>query len=246
MTADRYFSRQSLTEKLFQEYKMTYIGTMQNKLREIPPVFLESQVFFFRKLFFKVCFWRHWLTNNNGRLSSYKNKKCYHNFNLAPWHGNLWFWRNRVSYMTTTERRAESTWSTKRFTTRWAIVHFQNLLDITVINVSTIFSIFHPNWHASAKHQHRLHTIPQLAKELVVEHTVRRFVNLVDLHRNVVYLMTQFTDNLPPIGEQASSTTNCYIKWSPTLCWMQKKQKICLKVKSSKRIVRKVSLSSLR
>ena len=43
-------------------------------------------------------------------------------------------------------------------------------------------------------------------REQVMEHTVRRLVNPVGLHRNVVYLMTQFTDNLPLIGKQASST----------------------------------------
>ena len=185
VTADRYFSSLSLTEKLLQEYKMTYIGTMQNKRREIPPILQESQEISSSKFVFGG-------TDLRTTMVAYQATKAKSVIMISTLHHDIEIDNSDDATKPSIIKDYNRTKSgidvvdkmAKRFTTRcstrrWTMVHFQNLLDISAINVSTIFNIFHPDWHPSAKHQRRRHTILQLAKELVMEHTVRIQLRLV-------------------------------------------------------------------
>ena len=214
VTGDRFFSSFRITEKLLHDYKMTYIGTMQQNRREIPPILHKHRENFTSKFVFGGNDLR--TTMVAYQATRQKNvimiSTLHHDAEIDDQNDELkpsiiCDYNRTKSGIDVVDKMAKR-FTTRCSTRRWTMVHLQNLLDVTAINVSTIFNIFHPNWHPSNKKRRRRYTLIQLARELVMEHTIRRLRSPVGLHKNVIDLMIQFTGNYPQRGGQTEDATN--------------------------------------
>ena len=89
-------------------------------------------------------------------------------------------------------------YSTRTKVQRWPVVHLQNMLDVTAINVFTIFNLSHPRWSTVADCKRRRHFIQHLATELAKEQMMLRLQDSIGLLSETVVLMSKATGQRSP------------------------------------------------
>lgn len=100
-------------------------------------------------------------------------------------------------------------YSTRFKVQRWPVVHFQNLLDITAINVITIFNFTHPEWSSKEIKYRRREGLIILAKQMAKPYMLQR-LNNPGIHIDLVKELRHYTGQqapVPPLQQNNNAAT---------------------------------------
>ena len=169
ITGDRYFTSLSCALTLLQEYRLTYFGTIMPNKRDIPPIIhqrkpvLESQfVFGGSGKQVTMVGYQAKPTKNVLMLSTMHHCKTVSDQEHKKPEIILDYNKTKCGIDVVDEMCKR--YSTRSKVLRWPVVHFQNLLDVTAINSSTILSFVNPNWTDDLNRSGRRYQLLHLAK----------------------------------------------------------------------------------
>lgn len=227
ITADRFFSSFDLGQTLLEK-QLTYIGTLMTNKREIPPVLKKPQAPLSSQFAFG---------GNDKRVTQVcyqatKSKKVFmistqhHGKHVSPdsdYKPDIILEYNRTKCGVDSCDQIVKRYTTRSLLRRWPMIHFQNMLDITALNVCTIFKMTNPNWCDDYDRSDRRHMLIQLAKELCrayviarlqatgihsdLRKSMRKFVGIVEIPRNIPN-QSAITGRCEVCKERGKSTRN--------------------------------------
>lgn len=198
VTGDRYFSSMLLAEKLLDN-KLTYLGTMTQNRREIPPILHEQRHLHETDFVFggnrkQVTQLRYQAKEKKKVLmlsTQHHDKRISQNEaeNRKP---EIILEYNRTKAGVDTFDQMCKSYTTRSKVLRWPVVHFQNVLDVTAINTCTVYKFSRPEWTDSDGKSGRRFMLIQLAKELSRDFVQQRLQNTSGLRSAQVTLMRRF------------------------------------------------------
>ena len=145
IVADNFFSSFSLAQKLLDK-KLTFLGTVRKNKKEIPPCLLPSKK---RSLYSSIFAYheKYMMTSyvcKKGKAvimlstSTTDNTVTDASTNFKP--QTIMHYNRTKGGVDNVDRMLASV-STRRFTRRWPLIVFYNMIDISLINAFTLFNI---------------------------------------------------------------------------------------------------------
>lgn len=196
ITSDRFFSSVPLAEELLTK-RLTYVGTIKQNRRDIPPILHERQAVEQSEFAFSG-------RNNKVTLSAYQTKPTKRVYMLSTMHHDkqvhpdnkgkteIQLEYNRTKAGVDSVDQMAKKYTTRSSTRRWPVIHFQNMLDISGINAATIYNHTKPNW-IERRHKHRRrHFLLQLARELAKPFITLRLQRPIGLRTNLIEQMRRY------------------------------------------------------
>lgn len=244
ITTDRYYTSVELAEELYNDAKLTLVGTLKSNRKHIPEELKKTQG---RELYSsKFLFTDPKSGNAPVTLVSYITSlkparnllllSTQHNDNKVDestvkkkTHINL-FYNDTKGGIDTIDQMTRHH-SVKRGTRRWPLSIFFTLIDIACLNASTIFMKKNPEWNKKKHNVRRLYLL-ELGQQLVRPIVEERSRNLTGLQKPIVSAMESV------LGKTLPSTTAVV---PPSVPYTRGRCHHCLKTKYSKKEKDKMS-----
>ena len=197
VTGDRFFTAVDTAEELLRR-RTTYLGTMTKNKRDIPPTLHETRPKYDSTFVFGG-------ERKQITLQSYQLNRAKKVYLLSTMHhdpttqqegklkSDLQLYYNETKAGVDIVDEMCKRYSTRTSVQRWPVVHFQNILDVTAINVFTIFNQTHPRWNSSPENKRRRSFLQELSNQLAKANMVSRLRDPVGLSNEIVTNLAQAT-----------------------------------------------------
>lgn len=203
VSGDRFFSSKSVVDELLHR-RTTYVGTVMQNKREIPPILHDNHMrpqtshFVFGGTDKKIT---QQVYQVNGNRKVFMISSMHHGPSSDE--GNKGKSDIQLFYNVTKPGVDVVDEMCKNYTTRfrvlrWPVVHFQNILDVTGINVYIIFKAHFPDWEPVPSRRKRRNFLLKLADELVKDNMMIRIQDPIGLRTAVVESLAQRTGEPNP------------------------------------------------
>lgn len=238
VTTDRYYTSVELAEELYNDAKLTLVGTLKSNRKHIPEELKKTQgrELYSSKFLFTdpksgnapvtlVSYITSLKPTRNLLLLSTQHNDSKVNESTEKKKTDINLFYNDTKGGIDSIDQMTRHHSVKRGTRRWPLSLFFTLIDIACLNAGTIFMKNNPEWNKKKHNVRRLYLL-ELGQQLVRPVVEERARNVTGLQKPIISAMESV------LGKTLPSTTAVV---PPSMLYTRGRCHLCLKTKHSKK-----------